>query len=471
MNLFDQKFIEQNNLLIYIINNTYTFYFLLGIILIPSILISQPLYNSQKTILGIEIYEDVLDKNLYYFSPSTISLGENQDGCPALKYWKMAQSQHQGSKVKMNDFNFIQLKLLNKDVEQATINKIKNQLRGAKITLKPLPIDKFECFLLHGYGSLEEEKMLSNTNNTFQEENIIPHWKEKHITLRITKETVQIIDQWLAKANQLGLQVYYGYYSKFVEIPKHKMLEDTIGIDTTTQLIGFKNGLIDLQLDLNQCEEAVTSVILNEETLPRYLPLHVSCYDFSDGLSPALLAKKVTVCGNGLQNETVCADDVVFEATNPSFNSKRFRFKLPILLTSPLKYRVINIHKSGRVEEETWREVEPGSAIDITTIRPIQDNGLKRQHVYVKMNAENGIETDIDQVVVTLSYFIHGQPTAKNAHLSMTDHSGLFVTDLFHDEDTAIDYEVRWKKASEVLFTQKDRVPVGGFIFLNAKNN
>ena len=452
------------------LNSSYLINWCLVAFLFPYDGKSQPLYNSQRTILGVLIYEDALKANVFYYGPSTISLGKEVNGCPALKYLKMVQSKHQDSKVKLNDFNFIQFKLINKDVSQEYINQIQRQL-GGEVILKPLPIEKFECFILHGYGGSEKEKMLSNPDNTFHEENIIPHWREKYITLNISKETVQTIDHWLAKTKQLGIQVYYGYYSKFVEIPKHTIQEDTLRIDTKTQLIGFKNGLIDLQLDLNQCEEAVTSLILNEETLPRYLPLHVSCYDFSDGLSPGLLEKKVTVCGNGLQNDTTCAEEILFKATNPTFNSKKLRFKLPILLTSPLKYRVINIHKSGRVEEEMWREVEPGTAIDITSVRQIQDNRLNHQHIYVKINAEDEIESNVDEIEVTLSYFINGQLTTKNAHLTMADHSGLFVTDLFHDEGTAIDYEVRWKKASEVLFTQKDRVPVGGMIFLNAKNN
>ncbi|MGK0363629.1 MAG: hypothetical protein ACI85O_000682 [Saprospiraceae bacterium] len=405
--------------------------------------LAQPVYNSGKEIQGIIVYQDLMQKSKYYYGPRDLELERNSDGSPKFKYLKMANSKldKAGIIASLKDFNLIQVSLIHPLTSKEKLKQIRNNLGGKDLQLIPIPIDKFEFALLRG-----SESVGSHLNASYEGESS-KLWEQKNITLRLSKAGAALVDRQIKDFNQIGIHFSYSYYCHFVtKMDKLKTTEDTafaeIKIDTTISKLAYKTGVFDLSIDLDKWSEScIKTIVLNEATLPRYLPIQVVCYDFSDDLRPDLLVKKVTVCGDGLQGQNTCVE-LEFNPQHAKLNAYSLQFKLPVLLTSPLRYQVTEITTKGHLQQGAWETIKLGESIDITSAK--KERKFHNQLVEIETDLIEMKNAGFQKVIVEINYQVNQQAQQKSMTINVTAQNSFLNTNFFHDTHTPISYVIKW---------------------------
>jgi len=426
---------------------------------------AQPIYNSAQEIQGINVYQDLTQKNIYYYSSKDLQLEKNNDGSPKFKYLKMANSKlaKDGVSAQLKDFNLIQFSLTHPSISKEDFKLIKKELNVNELKLIPLPIDKFEFMLLQG-----GESVGNHLNASYADEST-NLWEQKNITLRLSIAGAALLDRQIKDFNQLGIHFSYSYYSNFVtrmdELTTTE--EDTfkdLNIDTITSKLAYQTGVFEVNIDLEKWgEKCLETVILNEATLPKYLPIQVTCYDFSDDLRPDLLIKKIKVCGDGLQGQNTCME-LEFNPQQAKLNSFSLQFKLPVLLTNPLRFQVTEITTKGHFYQRGWETIKLGESIDITSAK----NKRKFQNQLVE------IETDLiemknagfQKVMVELNYQINQQTQQKSMTINTTAQNSFSITNFFHDTDTPINYVIKWIDKNNNINIGDTRILDSDYLYL-----
>ena len=410
--------------------------------------VAQPVYSSKIILDGISIYRDQIDSSIYYYEPGEIHLARNADGQPSLKYLKMFRSKLRNeNKTVTDNFNIIQLKLKIRKLTQEQLEEliVKLNLKGTELV--PISIKKFEFNLLTGISSVGQNKILG-THLEASYENLKSNlWDEKTVTIQLSKEAAQILDDSLDKLNKLELEFSYNYFADFHsnidQIRNTKNLEIKKLEDNFTEEINFKSGEVDLGFNIDLWKDkCVKEIVLNEELLPRYHPIKLVCYDFSEEFRPDLLVKKVTVCGQGLGFKETCTRDLEFNTKDSQLNAISVKFKQPILFSKPLKYRVTEIDLRGNILKKDWEEVSFEKVIDVTSYKLL--HSLKNRTITVWLNQDDFLDTDFKKSELSIRYTLKGQPITKKINIEPTKQA-LFVTSIFSDNNTPINYSLVWK--------------------------
>jgi hypothetical protein len=147
------------------------------------------------------------------------------------------------------------------------------------------------------------------------------------------------------------------------ELKEH--LERTLASDAEQRLV--RAGAVGVRVDARRWPELFQQIDFNEQMPPGYAVLRIYCYDFTNGLRPDLLFKKVEV-----EAESVGGRSIPIEAkflfTQPEVYRRSARFPFAVRLDRPYRYRVSTAARDGTQDVGEWRErTEWAPVLDVTT--------------------------------------------------------------------------------------------------------
>lgn len=432
---------------------------------------AQPVFETRQEIEGITMYQDLMQKNKYYYVPADLGIAKNSDDSPKFKYLKMANStlNQAGNMAQLKNLNLIQVSLTNPPTNKDKLLQIREVLGGENIQLMAMPIDKFEFALLAGIESAGRNNRLATHLDASFENSGSGLWENKAVTIRLSKAAAALVDQQMEDTGQLGIHFSYSYYTHFViGIDKIRNEGQTalesLKKDTLLAKVAYKTAIFDLDIDLDRWgSDCIEEIVLNEEVLPRYLPLQVFCYDFSDDLRPDLLMKKIELCGDGLEGVKSCIQ-LEFSKQNRDRNAYSARFKRPVLLTNPLRYKVTEISTISGLEKGDWINLQPGESINITTAE--QDQAFSNQEIEIEADFEEMRSLGLRKAKIELAYQINKQRNIKEISLNLDEDFSILTTNFFHDKDTPIHYTISWVDDQEALRSENTKTLDGDYLYL-----
>lgn len=446
---------------------------LIGLILCLANLVgaAQPVFETRQEIEGITVYQDLMEKSKYYYVPADLEIVRNSDDSPKFKYLKMANSilNRAGNGAQLKDLNLIQVSLTHPLTSQDKLLQIKKVLGNENIRLLPMPIDKFEFALLEGIESAGHNNTLASHLDASFENSSSGLWENKTVTIRLSKAAAALVDQHMEDTGQLGIHFSYSYYTHFVigmdEIHnKGKTELESPKKDTLLAKVAYKTAIFDLDVDLDRWgSECIEEIVLNEEVLPRYLPLQVFCYDFSDDLRPDLLMKKIELCGDGLEGVNSCVQ-LEFSNLNRDRNAYSARFNRPVLLTKPLRYKVTEISTVSGLQQGDWIDIQAGGSINITTSE--LDQAFANQKIEIEADFEEMESLGLQKAKIELAYQVNQQRNIKEISINLHEDHSFLTTNFFHDKDTPVHYTISWMDDKEALRLENTKILDGDYLYL-----
>lgn len=430
----------------------------------------QPVHHTGKEINGILVYQDLLNKNKYYYEAAELEIGTNEDGSPKFRYLKMANSvmDKAGSGALLKDFNLIQIGLFQATIPAERLQRIKIEI-GGEVDLVPIPVDKMEFVLLGAARTAGKANKIGDHLNASDETLKSGSWEGKNITIRLSKAGAALVDHHLKNEENIGMSYSYSYFADFVTGMGEQSLKgnqelNLPALDTSIHKIAYKSDLLELKIDLKKWgDQCIEEIVLNEETLPRYLPIQVFCYDFSDDLRPDLILKKVEVCGDGLQGLESCIQ-LEFSNQKRRENAHSLRFKLPVVMTKPLRYKVTEISKLNGLQQSAWINIQPGASINITT--PEQEQVFDNQILDIEVDFEEMKVKGFHQAKIELSFQLHQESKRKDISINSNKDIHFLSTNFFYDKGTPIKYKITWVGDKDVLSVENSKILDGDFIYL-----
>ncbi|MBM1107819.1 hypothetical protein JQC67_16815 [Aurantibacter crassamenti] len=388
----------------------------------------------------------------------------------------MSRSKAKGQgDVVIDNFSIIQLNLKASRITQSKIKGLAADLNISEANLLPIPIQKFEFNLLSGIESIGKKVVLASHLNSSYDNEGSDLWEEKNITIQLSKEAAQLVDDNLEKFNELGLVFAFSYFTNFSSLIEEDLLknpeENHDTKENETELIQFKSGLVDLSFDVDRWKDScIKELVLNEEVLPRYHPIQLICYDFSDRLRPDLLAKKVIICGAGLGNRQTCTKELEFSATEPDLNAISLKFKFPILFNKPLRYRVTEIDLTGNVSVKQWINVDLGHVVDIST--PNEEMKFDTQSIEVQTDILKLKSDGFREVSLTLKYLLEGYEKTKRIVFDTHTSNEIVSTNIYYDKGSALSYDINWMHTNGNMLAGDNSMDIStGFVFLAPPKN
>ncbi len=420
-------------------------YLALAIALVNTLMINaQPNLSTKKVIQDLTIYQDFLNKKLFYFAPGRIQLAKEASGKPkfsllAMRYTGTSATGNSGDK---RFTNLVQFTVQLESPKSEVVNSVKQTLGGNGIQLRPFPVKNIENNLVAFFN--DKEKEISKSSGMIDEKtgSSDSFWTERSLNFRLTNEDAQLlIDQ--IEHKKCALSFNYAFWGDCVNgvdgtvnitstkrIKPIEISAETVK-DTTIRYQVVSSDVLQIDLDFEKFPDLIKKLDLNEEVPPAYALLEARCYDFYDNLRPDLFLKTLEIQAVGVNGKQVLLPAKRFAKNKPDVSSIQIQFPFAIRMYEPFKYRVTEYLLDGRRVEGQW--VEKASfteLIDITT--PLDLNKYEKKSIDFELENEGFVQDSVAFIEAEFSYFLNEKTVTK---LIKFDASQRLITDIFFDKN------------------------------------
>jgi hypothetical protein len=432
-----------------------------------SLLQAQPVANTKRTLGSLEIYQDFKNRNLFYYAPGNLTLAQEQNGKPRfqlleMRYTGTAATGNQGEK---RFANVVQFTVLMEEASRESLQQTRQQLGGARIDLRPLPIRNVEAFVVAPVGGQQEKSGYRRIgkDGSFQAEDDkgssgrSSYWTERTFTLKLENHEAQLLwDQ--VQQDQLSLSLGYAFYADLlpaktgdVEV-KHngqvsEAFEETVAPLLTTDTLPTSSVVradaFAIRINTRQWPDALKKIDLNEGVPPAYAALEVRCYDFTEDLRPDLAIKAIDIVATGVGGQIVTLPAQKFLSSEPDLWARQIRFPYAVKLTAPYKYRIVEYTREGAKQVSEWVTAPSWSAhLDITT--PAATNAFMRREVDLEVPVQEFEAQGISRADVVVRYTFRKKPTATLVSFKPGDELPLKQATFKCDRGQPVVCAIRW---------------------------
>ncbi len=457
--------------------------FLAGIILFVFILctfnlFAQPELNSKQTIEGIAIFHDKTDPLLYYYEPGNLVLDQTDNDDPDFRFLDMRYtgSECYNDSGEKSFMSLVQFGVVMQKVSTETLNKIKTLLKKRRaIKLKPLPISHIDTRLIlpvesnrdKAYNTIDDVGALE-ANDKSGYSSSKSFWEKRTYTVKLNKHEAQLLNKQL-KDGILGLNLNYAYHSDFwvqeEDMKGSKALVEQFAKDSIVDKENniknkiVKNNTLTVSIDVDKYPKAIKQIDLNEEIPPAYAAIEIKCHDFLEDLRPELYMKIVEVEAVSVNNDKVIEIETKFLSKYRDIYTTHINFPYAVQIAAPMRYRVIEVYKTGERKALEWKnKTGCSSIIDVTSTRDQQISANKV--VDVEINPELFENSNISKVEFYLFYAFNAEVKTENLVFNPSDELSLQSIQFRYDKNTPTYYLVK-------KYTQEGEALVGESLVLD----
>lgn len=425
-------------------------YLALAIALVNTLMINaQPNLSTKKVINDLTIYQDFLNKKLFYFAPGQIELAKEISGKPkfsllAMRYTGTSATGNSGDK---RFTNLVQFTVKLESPKPEVVNSIKQSLGGNGIQLRPFPVKNIENNLVAFFN--DKVKEIAKSSGIIEEKNGSSEsfWTERSLNFRLSNEDAQLlIDQ--IEHKKCALSFNYAFWGDCVN-----------GVDGTVNITGTKrikpmeisaemvkdtiiryqlisSDILQIELDYGKFPGLIKKIDLNEEVPPAYALLEARCYDFYDNLRPDLFMKTLEIQAVGVNGKPVLLPAKRFTKNKPDVSSIQIQFPFAVRMYQPFKYRVTEYLSDGKRLEGQWIEKASfNELIDITT--PLDLNKYEKKSIEFELENEGFVLDSVATIETEFSYYLNEKTVNK---LIKLDESQRLLTDILFDKNHPLLY-------------------------------
>lgn len=421
---------------------------------------SQPSYLSKQVIDSIEVYQDYVKKNNYYYAPLNLKLKVDKQGKPSFQFLKMVYT---GSKCysDQGEKHFTNIVTFTVEMEQYPTSTIKSIAKKLKTTsLKPLPISNIESQLIFPMLTeglevenlnLGEKRSLEavnkeslSTNKTF--------WLTRTFTVRLDNKSANLLSNQLIDS-QLALGFNYSFYADMklkntseMELTGSKEVVDAMNrsLDSVADInktVIVKSNTFQINIDLNSFPEVVKTIDLNEGIPPTYPAVEIKCYDFTENLRPDLYLKKVEISAKSVDGKKEVIAETKFYKKHKDLYTQYIHFPYAIDMESPMKYRVTDINSKGEQHISTWKNKEECSdLIDVST--PIKDINFYEYKFEVNLDEAIFKNSAIETVIMEITYLLNKEIQSEELVFKNSDEFFIKNSLFYYDKNTLISFQL-----------------------------
>lgn len=342
----------------------------------------------------LTVYPDTSRADRFYYPPGDLRIAPTPDGLPDMH---LLQVRYTGSFATGDRGVFGVRSLLSFRIEMvehepAQMQGARNALAahlGRRADLRPLPITRLETMLVYTPAAEEPGPSTALTGGRFEAQDdagrssATAYWRERTWVLRLDDASAQVMAEALERG-QVAVSLGYAFYARGVTAGSDpgevtgcpelaQWLNSMAGApqaqDGETKAVDclVKAGAVAVTMDAHERPQLVRQVDINESAPPGYPVLDVRCYDFRDALRAELQEKQVEVVAQGVGGSPVSVL-LVFDRSQPDLYARTVRFRLPVRLDMPYRFRVTQIKRDGSVDVGEWQERESWARlVDVTT--------------------------------------------------------------------------------------------------------
>ncbi|MEO6287274.1 MAG: hypothetical protein ABIN80_00135 [Dyadobacter sp.] len=327
---------------------------------------------------GLRLYPDVKDKQVYYYPPAGMTLVKDRDGDPdfrmvMMRYTGRKLSQDRQKKVFRN---ICQLKVAIQMPSKEKLAAIQSELGW--VTLKQMPLNRIESFLIYTPAVPAEQGFIINGNTEEASNN---SGDERTFTIQVSNADAQILEKAFEKQQAL-ISVGYAFFAEgissenaSIKVDSGKIrtplfadfiqdFRDSLNLKPIKKVVLAGAGSIGITLPAD-FQKFLSKVDVNEQLPPEYAMIDVRCYDFNNELRDDLYAKQIEIEALSIENKPITAQGT-FYRRSPDIYVKNVRFEYAVRIDAPLRYRITDISDSGKPFVKGWIECKEWGPIDIS---------------------------------------------------------------------------------------------------------
>lgn len=410
----------------------------LCLLLTSTSLNAQPVFGERYEVGGVLFYPDLKVFGLHYHLPLNICGSERPDGSP--DFLLVRTVAHREAEISTT--GILQFTLKRERMGDAELLRLARSHYPSVQRLRALPITGFHLSLTDGRQRIGTLGVPAGDLAGGRSVDL-GHWREQTFTVGLTPEAATLLVRQKDSTGRIGFNLSYEIRADFV-IRRIAPLEvngtagqtelDSLLTDPSVRSTNrvARSGAIKFETDVERWgDHCYREIVVNHQSIPRYLPFSVSCYDFSQGLRPDLEAKFFRICGTGLAGGEVCRD-LEFSAESPALEAVTVSFPGPVLSNHPLRYWVSEIDLRGNEKRTEWQTMPPGKHLDITT--PLAERFLARRTVDVYANPMELRAAGYTSAALLIEYKLLGEEHRLELEIGEEDELG-FRTASFHYDD------------------------------------
>ncbi|MCP9755434.1 hypothetical protein EGI26_09740 [Lacihabitans sp. CCS-44] len=455
-------------------------YLALAIALVNTLMITaQPNMSTKKVINDLTIYQDFLNKKIFYFAPGHIKLVKEANGKPkfsllSMRYTGTSATGNSGDK---RFTNLVQFTVQLESPKPEVVNSVKQSLGGNGIQLRSFPVKNIENNLVAFFN--DKEKEIAKSSGIIEEKtgSSESFWTERSLNFRLSNEDAQLlIDQ--IEHKKCALSFNYAFWGDCVNgvdgtvnitgTKRIKPIEISAEIvkDTTIRYQVVSSDILQIELDHEKFPDLIEKIDLNEEVPPAYALLEARCYDFYDNLRPDLFMKTLEIQAVGVNGKPVLLPAKRFTKNKPDVFSIQIQFPFAVRMYQPFKYRVTEYLSDGKRLEGQWIEKASFTElIDITT--PLDLNKYENKSLEFELENEGFIRDSVATIEAEFSYFLNEKTVAK---LIKFDDSQRLLTNILFDKNHPLLYAfyVSLKKGGKLKTESKELIE--SYLYIKSKD-
>ncbi|HYU10561.1 MAG TPA: hypothetical protein VEK77_14385 [Gemmatimonadales bacterium] len=340
----------------------------------------------------LRVFPDDRRQNLFYYPPGQLTLVSDASGRPE---FQLLELRYTGTDIEgdtgVRRFrNIVSMRLALSAPTAADLRAARLALGGGSaLELRPLPISRLEAVVVYtpvggdsvrrlppGHFEAEESTGLTTAAT---------YWTERVFTLRLDNATAALFEAAIRRG-LLVLSVGYAFFARgigtdqplaeltgspeLVQAMRERtgLGSDSAHVDSSRAAHLVQAGALAIHLDVARWPDLVRQVDLNAQMPPGYPAVVVYCYDFRDSLDVALSVKLVEFQAVGVGGHPV-SESVLFNASQPDLYAQAVRFPFAVRLSSPFRYRVVEVLRDGMERATPWAQRDSWSGIlDVTLV-------------------------------------------------------------------------------------------------------
>lgn len=430
---------------------------LLGVVLAGK---GQALLSSKRLINGINIFQDIHQKNKYYYGPNKLQLSVDAENKPKFQLLSMRYTGTQltGDRAEKRFTNLLQFSLSLPPISATELQAIRTQLGlSTKALLLPIAIQNIDVVLVSGVttdGNAENKwRKHASTQSESNSENGT-FWTERSFVLPLNNYEAQILwDQY--QNGRVAVSVNYAFYASVVQVNEESLsvtgdslLVKKIGqIERDTQAINelIQADAFNITVDVTQYPEVLKQIDINENSIPPAYPsVEVKCFDFALGIRPDVAFKRVYVQGTSMNGQQV-EEKIKFSSGERDLTTQFVAFRYAVLMDLPLRYKILEYGFDGSSHESAWTLMPQfTNLIDASTLQ--KKNPLQQRCVDIEILNNDLGSKNITELGVHFVYFLHGK-LLKQVLLFKPEGEGIQTLCLTHDKEQVLQYFITRKYA------------------------
>lgn len=387
---------------------------------------AQPVLSTRKILEGYLVYQDLKQKNVYYYAPGDLGLVRNSEGKPDFQLVQMRYtgSSAYGDAGEKRFRNLLQFTVAMPALTAEQALAIRKGLApGGNVALRPLPIRRIVSSLVTPLGENAEKRFERiGSDGAFEAVSDASEglknafWTQRTYTLKLNNHESQLLWEQIEKG-QLALSLNYAFYADAVLGNNGDMHSSgltaaqreglpELPTDTAVQTLAIKGNALNIEIDPAKWPDLMRKIDINEDLPPGYAALEIRCYDLAENLRPDLFRKSVEIRATGVGGQPVNIR-TEFSRTKPDLQSRSIKFPFAVKMTQPWQYRVEEIDLEGNrtvgewVIQRSWTDL-----LDITT--PEAQNAFVQRLIEVEFDAKAFEQAGWTSASVEIYYLYRG---------------------------------------------------------------